>query len=83
MVPAVHGEWRHCYSDQLVRRRLHPGLGTPSDARALARHHLASLRYQLDAVLARRGLDEVTQANFENIRTEVGPALNATMLSGQ
>ena len=67
----------------LVNMMLHPERGTPSDAGALARHHLAWLRDRLDGVLAHRGLDEVTQANFEDIRTKVGQALNATTLSGQ
>jgi len=82
-VPEVHRALQHHYSDMLVNMMLHPERGTPSDAGALARHHLAWLRDRLDGVLAHRGLDEVTQANFEDIRTKVGQALNATTLSGQ
>jgi len=82
-VPAVHRALQHHYSEMLVNMMLHPELGTPSDARALARHHLAWLRDRLDSTLAQRRLDEVTQANFEDIRTEIGQALNATTLSGQ
>ncbi|HEY7982460.1 MAG TPA: zinc-dependent metalloprotease [Candidatus Eremiobacteraceae bacterium] len=82
-VPAVHRALQQRYAGSLVNMMLHPERGTPSDAVALARHHLVWLRDQLDASLAHQGLDEVTRANFEDIRTNVGQALNATTLSGR
>jgi hypothetical protein len=82
-VPPVHRTLQQLYSTMLVTLMLHPERGTPSDASALARHHLVWLRDRLDAVLAQRDLDEVTQANLEDVRSEVGQALSATMLSGR
>jgi hypothetical protein len=82
-VPAVHRALQQYYAGSLVDMLLHAVRGTPSDAVALARHHLAWLRDQLDAELAHQNLDEVTRANFEDIRSEVNQALNATTLSGR
>jgi hypothetical protein len=82
-VPEVHRALQHYYAEMLIGMMLHPERGAPSDASALARHHLAELRDRLDAALAGGVADETTQANFEDIRTEVDQALHATTLSGQ
>ncbi len=82
-VPAVHRALQQHYAASLVTMMLHAERGTPSDAVALARHHLVWLHDQLDTELTRQGLDEVTRANFDDIRTEIGQALNATTLSGR
>ena len=82
-VPAVHRALQQRYAGLLVNMMLHPELGTPSDAVALARHHIVWLRDRLDVALGRSAFDEVTRANFEDIRSNVGQALNATTLSGR
>jgi hypothetical protein len=82
-VPAVHRVLQQHYAGSLVNMMLHAERGTPSDAVALARHHLVLLRDRLDIALTHQSLDEVTRANLEDIRSEVGQALNATTLSGR
>jgi hypothetical protein len=82
-VPPVHRALQQHYSTMLVNLMLHPERGTPSDASALARHHLGWLRDRLDTILAQRDFDEATRANLEDVRAEVGQALSATMLSGR
>ena len=82
-VPEVHRALQHYYAEMLIGIMLHPERGTPSDATALARHHLTTLQDQLNAALSNGVADETTQANFEDIRTEVSQALHATTLSGQ
>ena len=82
-VPEVHRALQQRYAAMLVEMMLHPERGTPSDASALARHHLTALRERLDAALAAGVADEATHANLEDIRSDVGQALNATTLSGQ
>jgi hypothetical protein len=82
-VPEVHRALQHYYAAMLIGVMLHPEPGTPSDASALARHHLAMLQDRLNAVLSSGVADETTQANFEDIRAEISQALHATTLTGQ
>jgi hypothetical protein len=81
-VPEVHRALQERYAEVLEHVMLHPDPGTPPDASALARHHLAALRDRLDAAIARGGYDEATQANFEQIRSSVNGALTATTVVG-
>ena len=79
-IPPVHRWLQHDYAQLLEHVMLNPDLETPLDAGALARHHLTWLRHQLGQALARGNLDEVTQANLEDIRTSVDRALNANVV---
>lgn len=76
-VPAIHRALQHRYASMLVHIMLKPDAGTPQDARSLARHHLSWLSGRLASALNRRGLDEPTQANFEDVKTMVDRALSA------
>lgn len=79
-VPPVHRALQHRYAMLLEHIMLNPDEGTPLDAMSLARHHLTWLRQHLDVALSRDDLDETTQATFEDIRTSVDRALNATVV---
>jgi len=79
-VPEVHRVLQQRYADLLVHIMLHPDPGTPLDAGALARHHLASLQSQLDRAIARGGYDEATTANFEQVRAIVARSLSASTI---
>lgn len=77
-VPEVHRVLQQRYADLLAHIMLHPDPGTPLDAGALARHHLAWLQSELNASLARGGYDEATTANFEQVRAMTSRALAAS-----
>lgn len=76
-VPTVHRALQHRYAEMLVHLTLKPDPGTPQDARALARHHLSWLSHQLGLTLRRGGLDQATQASFEDVKTTIDRALSA------
>ncbi len=76
-VNVIHRSLQHRYAELLVHIALRPDPGTPTDAKALARHHLATLSQRCTQALDRGGLDEVTQANLEDIRAMADKALSA------
>jgi hypothetical protein len=80
-VNVVHRSLQYNYAILLAHIALRPDPGTPTDARALARHHLASLSQRCTQTLNRGGLDEATQANLEAIRTTADRALDAQVLT--
>ncbi len=65
------------YARRLAQLWTLPMEGTPSDAQALARLQLAHLESDADAALARRGLDEMTQAHLEALAAIARQALEA------
>lgn len=65
------------YARRLATMWVSPALGTPSDAQALARLQLVYLERDTDAGLARRGLDEMTQAHLEALAAVARQALQA------
>ncbi len=77
----VQRSLQYRYADLLAHIALRPDYGTPSDARALARHQLASLSTRISQTLNRDTLDEVTQANLEAIRSSADRALSAQVLT--
>ena len=77
-VPEVHRVLQQRYADLLAHIMLHPDPGTPLDAGALARHHLARLVTQLDQALHYGTYDEATTANFEQVRAMTSRALSAS-----
>ncbi|MBV8365847.1 MAG: zinc-dependent metalloprotease [Candidatus Eremiobacteraeota bacterium] len=77
----VHRSLQYRYADLLVHIALRPDPGTPTDARALARHELATLSQRCSQTLNRGGLDEVTQANLEAIRSTADRALGAQVVT--
>lgn len=79
-VNVVHRNLQHRYAELLAHIMLRPDPGTPTDARALARHHLASLSQRISQTLNRSSLDETTQANLEDIRTLADRALSAPVV---
>ena len=80
-VGVVHRSLQHRYAELLAHIMLRPDPGTPTDARALARHHLSSLSQRISQTLNRGGLDEVTQANLEDVRTLADRALSAQVIT--
>ena len=79
-VNVVHRNLQHRYAELLVHIMLKPDPGTPTDARALARHHLASLSQRISQTLNRGSLEETTQANLEDIKTLADRALAAPVV---
>jgi hypothetical protein len=79
-VNVVHRNLQHRYAELLAHIMLRPDPGTPTDARALARHHLASVSQRISQALKRGGLEETTQANLEDIRTLADRALSAPVV---
>ncbi|HZV79496.1 MAG TPA: zinc-dependent metalloprotease [Candidatus Binatus sp.] len=77
----VHRSVQYHYVELLAHIALRPDPGTPTDARALARHDLASLSSACTQALNRGGLDEVTQANLEAIRSAADRALGAQVVT--
>ncbi|HME81308.1 MAG TPA: zinc-dependent metalloprotease [Candidatus Eremiobacteraceae bacterium] len=77
----VQRSLQYRYADLLAHIALRPDPGTPSDARALARHQLASLSTRITQTLNRDNLDEVTQANLEAIRSTADRALSAQVIT--
>jgi len=80
-VNVVHRSLQYNYAILLAHIALRPDPGTPTDAVALARHHLATLSQRCTQTLNRGGLDEATQANLETIRSTADRALNAQVLT--
>jgi hypothetical protein len=76
-VNSIHRALQHRYAEMLAHILLKPDPGTPSDARALARYHLASLSERITATMHRNNLDEVTTANLLDIRTLADRAISA------
>ncbi len=76
-VNAIHRALQHRYAEMLAHILLKPDPGTPSDARALARYHLASISDRITSSLHRNNLDEVTTANLLDIRTLADRAISA------
>ncbi len=79
-LPAARRSLQHLYAELLVHIMLRPDPGTPADARSLARHHLVVLTANLDAALARKGSDEATRANWEDVRALARRALAANVI---
>jgi hypothetical protein len=80
-INVMHRSLQYNYAILLAHIALRPDYGTPTDARALARHHLASLSQRCTQSLNRGGLDEATQANLEAIRNTADRALDAQVLT--
>jgi hypothetical protein len=78
-VPRNHRRLQHEYAEMLVRIMLRPDGAMPTDAQTLARHHLNALSAQLATALRRGQFDQVTTANFEDIKTLVDRALQANV----
>ena len=79
-VNVVHRNLQHRYAELLVHIMLKPDPGTPTDARALARHHLVSLSQRISQTINRNNLDETTLANLEDIRTLADRSLSAPVV---
>lgn len=70
---------QRAYTDQLIRFLVAPPLGTPEDARSLARLHLSRVLGRIDAALRGGEVDEVTRAHLEETRARIRRALTAEM----
>jgi hypothetical protein len=57
-----------------------PVIGTPDDARTIARVTLADLGTRLSHALASGGLDSYTRAHYADSRQRIAQALNAQVV---
>ena len=73
----VHRNLQQRYTRRLIALALTPGPGVPSDAVALARMELTSLRSDLRSALAGHALDEMTRAHLMDLSSMVSDALQA------
>ncbi|NJN20794.1 MAG: hypothetical protein HC812_05880 [Leptolyngbya sp. RL_3_1] len=57
-------------------------LGSPEDARVLARYQLRQMRQDIDATLGRQGdrLDIITRAHLEDVRDRIDQVLDASLI---
>ena len=78
-VNSIRRDLQRKYLTMLARIVVLPGLGTPDDARALARQTLTDLDGKLDEALRTRGaqLDDYTRAHFADARVQIRKALEA------
>jgi len=81
-VSSVRRDLQRLYMNLLIQTAVNPPVGTPEDARALARTTLLGLGADLDRALAlpRPDLDAYTRAHFTDTRDRVARALDAQMI---
>jgi hypothetical protein len=84
---ALHRAFQRRYATLLVAFSLAPSFaisafGYPSDSPALARYELERLTKRLDASLSSPGLDVVTRAHLEDLRSRVRHALDPNSVRG-
>ncbi|HWT05061.1 MAG TPA: hypothetical protein VN224_04845, partial [Xanthomonadales bacterium] len=73
----VHRNLQRNYATMLRRLALDPPRGTPHDAQALARYELTTLDKQVNAAMARPGLDVQTRAHLGALHDDVSRTLKA------
>ncbi|MGH7545850.1 MAG: zinc-dependent metalloprotease [Gemmatimonadota bacterium] len=73
---------QRAHADRLIGFVVSPPIGTPEDARSLARMHLKEISKQIGTALGDRGLDELTRAHLEETQARIGRALEADLSIG-
>lgn len=77
---SIRRDVQRWYLSRLVRMVVSPTLGTPEDARSVARATLSDLGGRLDRALAGTGLDASTRAHYGDSRQRIRQALNAQVV---
>ncbi len=81
-ISSTRRDLQRLHLNTMIKLAIAPAVGTPEDARALARTTLASLGADLDRSLASQklDLDDYTRAHLTDSRQRIGQALNAQMI---
>ncbi len=77
---SIRRDLQRMYLVELLRMVVNPPLGTPEDARTVARQTLAELRTRLGTALASNRLDAYTRAHFADSRVRIAQALSAQVV---
>jgi hypothetical protein len=77
---SIRRDLQRMYLTELTRMVVNPVLGTPDDARTIARVTLANLGTQLSHALSSGGLDAYTRAHYADSRQRIAQALNAQIV---
>jgi len=77
---SIRRDVQRWYLTRLTRMVVSPALGTPEDARSVARATLTELGGRLDRALAGAGLDAYTRAHYTDSRQRIRQVLNAQVV---
>ena len=77
---SIRRDLQRMYLVELLRMVVNPVLGTPDDARTVARQTLTDLSGRLGRALAANRLDAYTRAHFADSRTRIEQALTAQIV---
>ena len=77
---SIRRDLQRMYLAELTRMVVNPYLGTPDDARTVARATLTDLGARLTHALAGGGLDAYTRAHYADSRERIAQALNAQVM---
>jgi hypothetical protein len=77
---SIRRDLQRYYLAELTRILITPGIGTPEDARSVARATLRSLDARLARALSSSDLDEYTRDHFADSRMKIAQALNAQVV---
>jgi hypothetical protein len=77
---SIRRDLQRAYLVELLRMVVNPVLGTPDDARTVARLTLTELSGRLGRALASNHLDEYTRAHFADSRARIEQALTAQVV---
>ncbi len=77
---SIRRDLQRVYLTELTRMVVNPFLGTPDDARTVARATLTDLGARLTHALALGGLDTYTRAHYADSRQRITQALNAQVV---
>ncbi len=77
---SIRRDLQRMYLSELARMVVNPFVGTPDDARAIARSTLADLGARLTHALAGGRLDTYTRAHYADARERIAQALSAQVV---
>jgi hypothetical protein len=77
---SIRRDMQRWYLARVIRMVVSPPLGTPEDARSVARATLTDLGGRLDRALGSSGLDAYTRAHYVDSRQRIRQALNASVV---
>ena len=77
---SIRRDLQRMYLTELTRMVVNPALGTPDDARTIARVTLVDLGTRLSHALTSGGLDNYTRAHYADSRQRIAQALNAQVV---
>jgi uncharacterized protein DUF4953/uncharacterized protein DUF5117 len=77
---SIRRDLQRMYLVELLRMVVNPTVGTPDDARTVARMTLTDLSGRLGRALASTGLDDYTRAHYADSRARIAQALSAQVV---